>query len=376
MTVRDLLSAPSARSLLLGGGALAAVAAVALAPDPARPDEAPALALGAREPPAAAVHQVALEDEIAEPTPIDPLDSLQAMEAIADPADFTFTVYIGGTTYIRIASDAEVAVTADRDDAVLTNDDGIAVAIAPISAAGLPEELQRWKGRRVLVGGTCAATVIGFAEIGRISGDPRLARDGGDDDHPDPAGATWTAEAAFSHGSTMIAAELDRRCEGSWARAADRPAVGRAIAVADRRLEAAARRAFLASGHASAIAAGWSEAKQEGSWREHATLTASIVEHSITGARWAYVHAYKSGSCGEYGFDDAAIYQIADDGALTEIETRDSSGHDIEELVDLNGDGWFERIVRDEVPGGHSLVGPIDGAALESIHVPFLGCGC
>ena len=382
MTTRDLLHAPAARSLLAGGGALAVLAAVTLAPGDVRPAEVPVLALEAREPaPAvhAVVYEVALEDEVEAPEapdPMDPRDSIRAMASIEDPADFTFVVEIGGTTYIRIG---DFAGDADRDDAVLVGDDLVHAAIAPISASALPEELRPWSGRRVLVDGTCAATVIGFAEIGRVSGDAGLASS-----DEDRATARWTVETAFSSGSTMIAAELDGDCTGSWARAADRPAAGRAIAVTDAGLEGAARGTFLAS-HAAGIAAGWREAAQcgnwiepalAGDWRDHVTGEARIVQHSITGARWAYGPARKPGGCGDHEVNVAALYQVAADGALTEVETDDFPGRELAALVDLNRDGWFERLVVHTDPADHSLVGPADSTELASIGVPFHGCGC
>jgi len=170
MTVRDLLLAPSARLLLAGGGALTVLAAVTFARDNPRPAEVPTIAIEAREP-AAAVHEVALEDEVEveveEPEAVDPLDSIQTMDSIEDPADFTFAVQVGGTSYGRIARDQDVVVDADRDRAEMVRDDYVTSAIAPLPASALPAELRRWRGRRVLVGGTCAATVVAFAEIGR-----------------------------------------------------------------------------------------------------------------------------------------------------------------------------------------------------------------
>ncbi len=342
------------------------LAAVTLAPDEIRPAEVPAIAIEASEP-AAAVYEAAFEDEVEEPEAVDPLDSIEAMDPIEDPADFTFTVEIGGTVYLRIG---DAVVDGDRDSAVLVRDDFVTSAIAPLSASALPEELRRWKGRRVLVNGTCEARVVAFAEIGRTSGDAYLASP-----DEDRAGATWTVETVFSSGSTMIAGELDRDCTGSWARAADRPAVGRAIAVDDIRLERAARRAFLAS-YADAIAAGWREAAQDGNWRDHVALEARIVKHSITGARWAYVHALKPGGCGDHEVNVAATYQIADDGSLTEIETGELPGRELADLADLNGDGWFERLVIHEDGSDRSLVGPADSTPLAEIDVPLHGCGC
>jgi len=369
MTVRDLLLAPAARSLLAGGGVLAVLAAVTLLPEAPRRVEVPALALEAREP-AAAVHEVALEEEAPEPEAAEPLASIRpsrTMDAIEDPADFTFAVEIGGTTYIRLG---DLAVDADRDRAELVQDDYVTSAIAPISAGALPEELRPWRGRRVLVNGTCAARVVGFAEIGRVSGDPYVVSP-----DEDRAGARWTVETAFSHGRTMIAGALDRDCRGSWARAADRPAIGRAIAVADARLERAARGAFLAA-YADLIAAGWREAGQAGDWRDHVTLEARIVQHSLTGARWAYVHARKSGGCGDHDVNVAATYRAAADGSLTAAETAGFPGSVLEALVDLDGDGWFARLVVHTDPADRSLVGPVDETELAAIDVPFHGCGC
>ena len=376
MLVRDLLLVPSSRWLFAGGGVLAVLAAVTLARDDAGPTDAPALALEAREP-MAAVREVALEDEVEEPEPepeaADPHASIRPMEPIEDPADFTFVVEIGGTTYIRIARGEDAVIDAERDlaEAKLFQGDVVASAVAPFPASALPEELRRWRGRRVLVNGTCAAKVVAFAEIAQASGDPPSESDDGD-----PTGARWTVETTFASGRTMIAGALDRRCAGSWARAADRPAVGRAIAVDAPGLRAAARGAFLASTHIAVIEDGWREAKQAGDWRDLATLEVRIVKHSITGARWAYVHARKPGGCGAHDVNVAATYRIADDGALAEIETADFPGHALEALVDLNGDGWFERLVVSEGGADHTLVGPADSEDLASIDVPVRGCGC
>lgn len=377
MTIRDVLRAPSAGSLLAGGCALVALAAVTLAPAHVRPVEAPVLPplpLLAPEP-AVAVHEVAvaLEDAAPEPAPADPRDSLRAMASIEDPADFTFVIEVGGTSYLQIG---DFAVAADRDSAELADDGYATAAVAPIAARALPEELQRWKGRQVIVGGTCTATVIGFAEIARVSGDPRLALSEEERITEERTDVPWTVERVFSAGSTMIAAELDRHCAGSWARATDRPAVGRALEIDDTRLERAARRAFLASAYADVIAAGWRAAEQPGDWRDHVTLEARIVKHSITGARWAYVHALRPGGCGEHEVNVMAIYQVAADGALTEIETEELPGRALEALVDLNGDGWLERLVVHGGPSDRSLVGPVDSTTLASIHVALLGCGC
>ena len=377
MPDRALLLVPSARWLLAGGvlTAVAAIVAATLARDDARPAEAPALALDAREP-VVAVREVAPEAEAPEaeepePEEADPLASIQPMDPIEDPADFTFVVEIGGTSYIRIARGEDVGVEGARDDAELYHDDLVTSAVAPLADGELPEELRRWRGRRVLVDGTCAAKVIAFAEIGRVSGDAHVVS--ADEDR---IGAAWTVESAFEHGRTMIAGELDGSCAGSWARAADRPAVGRAIAIDDPRLASAAQRAFLASPHAELIADGWREAKQEGDWHDQVTLDARIFEHSATHARWVYVHARKPGGCGDHDVNVAATYQVRDDGTLAEIETDGLPGGALEDLVDLNGDGWFERVVVQEDEADHSLVGPADSTELSAIDVPFHGCPC
>ena len=211
--------------------------------------------------------------------------------------------------------------------------------------------------------------MVSFAEIGRVSGDSWAA-------NPDeqPPGTGWTIATAFSYGSTMIAGKLDRRCPGSWARAEDRPPIALATFVDDSRLERAARDAFLASPHAEAIAAGWTEAQQEGDWRDDVAVEAQIVEHPLTGARWAYVHARKPGGCSDHDVNSAATYQISDDGTLTEVETDGFPGDTLADLIDLNGDGWFERVVVHRDASDHSLVGRTGSSPLAKIDVPFHGC--
>jgi hypothetical protein len=176
----------------------------------------PVFAIDARET-AVSVREVAPEVEAPEAVdPTDPLDTIQPMDAIVDPADFAFVARVGGTAYIELASFGDAEVAADRTNADLLGDGSVAAVIVPLSADVLPESLRPWKGRRVLVNGTCAATVVGFAEVTRVSGDPRFVLPiEGRPDNP-----TWTLEAVSSSGSTMIAGELEGDCTGSWARAA------------------------------------------------------------------------------------------------------------------------------------------------------------
>jgi hypothetical protein len=369
MTVRDLLLTSSTRSLLAAGGALAVFAAVTLARHEPKPVGIPTIAMTTPAPTTSL--EVSLEDEVEEPEAVDPTETVQSMGEIDDPADFAFVVEVGGTTYVRLAADDDLDVEPKHDRAKLVVDDFVTSAIAPVSARDLPAHLRSWKGRKVLVDGTCEAAVVGFVALARVSGDPLYADDG----EGDPRQG-WTIDTAFSSGRTIIAGRLDGDCIGSWARAADRPEIGRAIAVDDRKLEAATRRAFLASDHAAELTASWREAKQAGDWRDHASLDVRVVKHSITGERWAFVHAHKSGACGEYEVNVAATYQLDETGVPTEVAAGTLPGSTLEALVDLNGDGWFERVVIHEDDSDRSLTGPVDDTALAAIDVPFHGCGC
>lgn len=369
MTVRDLLLTSSTRSVVAAGGALAVLAAVTVARHEPRPQGIPTLAIGAA--PAVAAQHVVFEDEATEPEAVDPTESIQSMGEIDDPADFAFVVEVGGATYVRLAADDDLGVEPKHDRAKLVVDDYVTSAISPLSPRDLPERLRSWKGRKLLVDGTCEAKVVGFVALARASGDPRYADDAGGD-----VDQSWTIDNTISSGRTIIAGRLDGDCIGSWARAADRPDVGLAIALDDDKLEAAARHAFFASEHAEEIAADWRKAKQQGDWRDHASLDVRVVKHSVTGERWAFVHARKSGACGEHEINVAVTYQLDEAGLPTEVTAGPLPGSTLEALVDLNGDGWFERVVIHEDDSDRSLTGPIDDAALAAIDVPFHGCGC
>ncbi len=140
----------------------------------------------------------------------------------ADPRAYGFVVEIGGATYVQLSTDDDEVSAPRTGRAHLAHDDGAFDAYASVAASQLPARLHDWIGKRVMVDGTCAANVVGFAKIARLSGDTAYAGVSGPDADDPHAPNQWTAATVMEHGATMLAAKLDR-CTGTWARDAALP---------------------------------------------------------------------------------------------------------------------------------------------------------
>jgi hypothetical protein len=95
----------------------------------------------------------------------------------------------------------------------LVEDDGVQAAIAPVAQRAVPAGYAAWAGRKVKVDSTCEASVVGFAVVARLIGEP------------DYAGVdAWDAASVMKAGHAVLAAKLDR-CTGRLARDAALPAI-------------------------------------------------------------------------------------------------------------------------------------------------------
>ncbi len=283
----------------------------------------------------------------------------------ADPRAYAFVITAGDTTYVQLSTKPEDY--AGTPGAARMVDEPALTVVAPIAGAA---RFQGFIGTHVLVDGTCEATVTGLVKISRLSGTPSHAGIEGTD-------GTWTAREVVAHGESVLAAALDRRCTGTWARAAALPPLLRGIEVpVTPALAAAAGADLLASEEAKGPDADWAE-QQAGNWRASADLVVDtrMVVHPVTGVGWLFVHARVGGGCGGPSANLSGVYRVATSGAF--VRTAISSGEleRIDDIIDVDADGRFElRTLTGFLP--NPTLTDADGTKLEESVVPYFGCPC
>ncbi|MEO8698978.1 MAG: hypothetical protein ABI867_03010 [Kofleriaceae bacterium] len=300
-------------------------------------------------------------------------DTMRGHAAIDDPAEFGFVFAVDGVTYLRLST--EDRATRTGKPRLITGDE-IAV-VAAVEPSAMPASLRGWAGRKILVDGECEARVVGFAEISRVSGEPP----GTDEYHeydedidsvPHEA-PQWTIEAVVED-NVVLAGRLDD-CTGSWARAESFPAAAVAVHVDEPKLEAAARAELLARSADDPIQVSWKADGGEGDWRDAAEVVTHTYKHSLTNERWVIVQARHPGGCGEPGFELMAVYRASAGGAVRRVADLPYGLTDVEDVVDLDGDGQPELVMGE----GTSLdLVDLTGEGHASISVPVhsYGCGC
>jgi hypothetical protein len=284
------------------------------------------------------------------------------------PDDFAFVFTAGGARWIRLADvggDGGAAVPAHGAPRMSEHDGRIA-AIAPLAEGAAPAPARGWQGRQVLVDGTCTATVGPLAVIALVVGDPGYA--------PTPD-ARWTAAASFEAGHKVLAGRLDR-CDGTWARAADRAPAVLPIEVDLPLAAAAARRDLLASTLADETQRAWRDAEMTGSWvdSDAADVTIKVFRHPRTGATWVLAHAHLEGGCGDPYASFIGLYQVGAAG-ITRVALTELSMLDLDQLIDIDGDGRFELVGSGGL-GSDSVLYDDEGAELDRLDIPFYGCPC
>jgi hypothetical protein len=337
--------APLALALLgFSGGLLGTIAVVTAVP--ATPAVAPTLA-------------VATTDEAVRVEP-PPARAHEALPAVDAAIHFVFTA--GGETYVELA---RLDGAPRHGTAKLASDDGVYSAIA--SLRDVPAEVRAWRGREVIVDSSCRAHVVDVALVARITGDPSYL---GEDD----ASAEWTAPTVLEHGVPVIAAKLDG-CAGTYARAADAPAIRVFEPVAgDDAHIAEARARTLASELAAGADQEWRELQMPGSWDEHAIATITARD-AQSGTTWIAVHAHAEDGCGGPSFNFVGLFRVERDGTLTTVQLRAESLSAITELVDIDGDGMPEVVGRGWLAPDAAFE-TAAGETLASFETPFVGCPC
>jgi hypothetical protein len=243
----------------------------------------------------------------------------------------------------------------------------------------MPENFRGWAGRRVLVDGVCAARVVGFAEVSRVSGDPP----GTDDYYYEEEGKrpkelpTWNLENVRDANVTL-AARLDGvgDCDGMWARAAEYAPAVIAHAVEEPELANKALADLMASPESDEQQKAWSEMGGEGNWRDDAKVDVSTWVHPDTGETWIFASASTGGGgCGEASADAMAVYRVGDDGKVRKVTNLSRAGYRFRSIIDIDGDGQPELVLGE---GDSTDLVDLEDETHESISRPYYtwGCGC
>jgi hypothetical protein len=285
-----------------------------------------------------------------------------------DESEFAMVFTAGGELWMRIAEDAEGVKAGKRK----MHEEEVMSVIAPVSITALPPELRRYDRMNVLVNGTCAARVDGFAKIARAGGE---AGEGRYDDEGNYLGADeWTADMVEQDGY-ILAARLDGDCDGTWARSTQHAPAVVADFVDDPELIALATKQILAEDMA-AKQAEWQEQGGEGPWQDAVEVTARSFQHPGTGEIWVFASATKNGGCGDPALYVNTAYRLSTtDGSLTRVASPEWAADSIRQVVDVDDDGEVEIVV--DSYNGTDLVDMMN-TTQRSLSVSYhsYGCGC
>lgn len=289
-------------------------------------------------------------------------------------SELLFVFSAGDKTYVRLADlepDAEHGrVTGPRHGKVVYThgDDGVEAAIARVTPRDVPAAYAAWNRKKLKVDNTCEATIVGFAVVSRLIGDPSYAsRD------------VWDAEAVMENGQRMLAAELDG-CSGTFARTAALPDIAIPSKLHDPVLEQAAIEAVIASAPARDTEREWREQSPTTTpaivpWRAPGTVTAEVLHHPTTGEVFVSAHAHVSGGCGDPEANVWGLFRVVD-GKLVTVQLRQLGElQTIDMLLDVDGDGELELLGKPWL-GTAKLLTRGNGDAIDQLAMPFHGCPC
>ena len=315
---------------------------------------------------------------VATPSPVLPLAMTPQPSAPPSPDvhsnQLMFVFEAGGATYLRLADVRSLEEEGDELPVPrhgkfrLSNDNYIDAAIAPVADRSVPLMHLVWKDRKVKVDNRCEASVIGFAVVARVVGDPGWANL-----------EKWSAAGIMKAGKKMLVAKLDG-CSGSFARDATLPDIVRPTQLHDPALEEAARAALIASAPARETQREWDEqwSPADGKvrpWHKEATMTTEVLRHPHTGVTFVSVQGRVQGGCGAPQANVWGLFRV-DGGTLVPVQLRKLDDLEtIDALIDVDDDGDFEMLGKPWLPYGMQLI-RADGKPLEALSVPFLGCPC
>lgn len=355
--LRPVIAAPThpylVRLIAFGFGCAVVGAAVLLARHaaPERPVGMPTIAIGYTTPVTASEPVVAPEDP---PPP-----------ALSTQVGLVFTAK--GATYMKLASLADGAMP-KHGKPVHSTDEYVETAVARVEPEDVAAAHRAWLGKRITVDGTCTATVVGFAVVSRLVGDPGYA--GLEEE-------TWSARSVMEQGAKSLAARLDNCAGGTLARDAALSPIAVLEEITNPALAVAAKAQLVRSRDARAAQDEWTRAEQPGTWFENegTETTAHVLRHPRTGVTWVSVHLYYGGGCGLPNLSVWGLYRVDADGTLTRAATKLGELTKIEQLVDIDGDGELEVLGRPWL-GVERTVQAADGKTLQDLTLPFFSCPC
>jgi len=355
---REILTPSHAHALRILASALGAgliSAGLILGLTPPRTSPVPAAAVPTAEP----IHvHVAIPASVTVPEP-------------PASAQVSLVFHLGGSAYVKLADlageDAEAMPRHGK--AVRIDDDHVYAAIAPVLERDVPLAYRTWKDRTVSVDGTCRTKVAGFAVVARLTGDPGYAGEELE---------VWTPATVMTHGAPVLAVRLEG-CAGAGSVAGDADATTIVVpdVTEDASLAAAGKELVLASEDADAAQREWDEIGQPGAWHdnEFTAWSTQVVRHPRTGERFLSVHASHFADCGGAQINIWHLYRIGPAGELVRVSSSAGELTEIDELIDVDGDGTFEILGR-TWPGGERRLVDADGETITALELPFYGCAC
>lgn len=283
-------------------------------------------------------------------------------------ASLVFT--IGDATYMKLPAER----MPKHGKATLVQDEDLYNAIAPVNPANVSTEQRAWLAKSVRIDTGCIATVASLGVISRLSGDTGYAESA--------AGDEWTAKSVMENGTPMLVAKLVGCTGGVFARDASLAVAVVPFAVANEPLAAAGKRAVLSSEGARRTAAEWAEATaSDGTvasepWydSEMTTWDTRVLVHPLSGATFVSVYAVSEFSCGGPSVKLWSLFRANTDGSLTKLDAELGDIDEIDQLVDLDGDGELEVIGRPFLSG--RMINAGSGTTLSQLDESFFGCPC
>lgn len=364
MPLPPFLATAIPRALLVCGGA-AAVAGVGLtvySVVSARPAPAP-VCLEIKP-------TVIAPPVVAEP-PKPVLSSEVRLAFTADGASYVKLAEVGN----RASEDGEPARTDGlamprHGAARLVEDDYVRSSVATVAVSDVPMMYASWLGRRFRIDEHCEASVVGFAVVARLTGEPSYAA---------IENEAWTASNVMKAGQPVLAAKLDG-CKGTLARDAALSPIVFPDVRHDAALEDAARDALLRSKLAAETQREWDVQRQDdhtvpATWTANAELTAKVLRHPTTGKTFVSVQLAVASGCGAPEANIWALYEQTDGGLRPVVERKMSDIQTIDQLVDIDGDGSFEMVGSPWINNEQVILRP-SGERLESLATQFYGCPC
>jgi hypothetical protein len=282
---------------------------------------------------------------------------------------FGFVFEVSGTSYLALASlDGETAkIPAHATPELIAHDNWMIDVVAAVRPDDVAAEHRGWIGRSVIVEGGCRATAQGYAVVSRLGGDVSYAS--GDE-------REWTRDLAWESGEKLLAVRLDG-CHAGFGRDAAHGPVLEAVTVDDVGAVNTAIDDFLASQEAAAAQAKYASDGGEGEFSEQpGVMTSRAVRHPSTGVTWVSIFAHHFEECGGPAVDLLALYRVEPKGKVVRVHVGSLENVSaLERLVDVDGDGQFEVIVRDWM-GTSQELRDLGGKVVQRLGMAFYGCPC